>query len=101
MTVWEIISESEPVKALELFCASRPQAFSMFKRLSEGLNNPKVENAWVITSAVIQKICDFATHTNINSEVLKDADILSDWLVKNLKRCRQEKINAGLPVPAR
>lgn len=100
MTVWEIISESEPIKDLELFCAVRPQAFNMFRRLSESLKNPKVDNVWVIASAVIQKLCNFATQ-NTNSEALKDADILSEWLVKNLERCRQEKINAGLPVPAR
>ena len=99
-TVWSIIEGSEPVKDLELFCAVRPQAFSMFKRLCGGFKNPKTENVWVLTGTVIQKFCDFATLNNIR-EALKDADVLSDWLIKNLERCRAEKINEGLPVPVR
>ena len=99
-TVWSIIEGSEPVKDLELFCAVRLEAFSMFKRLCSGFKNPKTDNVWVLTGTVIQKFCDFTT-ANGNYEALKDADVLSDWLIQNMERCRQEKINAGLPVPAR
>ena len=99
-TVWSIIEGSEPVKDLELFCVVRPEAFNMFKRLCSGYKNPKTENVWVLTGVVIQKICNFATQ-NGSYEALKDSDVLSDWLIKNLERCRAEKINAGLPVPAR
>lgn len=100
-TVWSIIEGSEPVEDLELFCAVRPQAFSMFKRLCGGFKNPKTDNVWVLTGVVIQKFCDFTTGNRVIPEALKDADILSDWLIQNMERCRQEKINAGLPVPAR
>ena len=99
-TVWSIIEGSEPVKDLELFCVVRPQAFGMFKRICGSYKNPKTENAWVLIGAVISKICNFTTQ-NFVKEALKDADVLSDWLIKNMERCREEKIKEGLPVPAR
>ena len=100
-TVWSIIEGSEPVQSLELFCITRrPGAFSMFRRLCGGYKNPKTENTWVLTGTIIQKFCSFATQTS-NYEALKDSDVLSDWLIKNMERCREEKIKEGLPVPAR
>ncbi len=103
MTVREIIENSEPVKDLELFCASRPLAMKRLLSVCEGFKNPKTDNVWVLTATVIQKITDTITNNPsfVPRDIMLDIDLLSDWLIKNLERCRQEKINAGLPVPAR
>lgn len=100
MTVKEIITNSEPVKSLELFCNKRPQAFERFMRLCESFKNPKTDNVWVLTGTAIQKFTEFAVECP-NREALLDSDILSDWLINHLERCRQEKINEGLEVPVR
>jgi len=101
MTVREIIQDSEPVKDLELFCVERPLAVKRLLSVCEGFKNPKTDNAWVLIATAIQLLTKTVIEKMIRGEVLRDVDLLSDWLDKNLERCRQEKINAGLPVPAR
>lgn len=101
MTVREIIEGSEPVKSLELFCASRPLAVKRLLSVCEGFKNPKTDNVWVLTATAIQQVTKVVIEKKIKGEILFDVDLLSDWLETNLERCRQEKINAGLPVPTR
>lgn len=102
-TVWSIIEGSEPVKDLELFCASRPLAVKRLLSVCEGFKNPKTDNVWVLTGKAIQKVTEtvISNPSRAPREVMLDVDLLSDWLEQNLERCRQECINAGLPVPAR
>ena len=103
MTVREIIENSDPVKDLELFCASRPLAIKRLLSVCEGFKNPKTDNAWVLTGKAIQKITETVIYNPLKApkDVMLDVDLLSDWLELNLERCRQECINAGLPVPVR
>ena len=102
MTVREIIENSEPIKDLELFCIQRPLAIKRLLSVCEEFKNPKTDNVWVLTATAIQVMTKkIAEGWGRNNEAMLDIDLLSDWLIKNLERCRQEKINAGLPVPTR
>jgi hypothetical protein len=105
MTVKEVIKDTEPAKDLEQFCLenSRPLAFKRLLSISEGCNNPSNKNPWVLIGALIAKTTKIVldNFSELPMEAKVDADILSDWLVKNIERIREEKIKEGLPVPAR
>jgi hypothetical protein len=105
MTVKEVVQGTEPANDLEQFCIihSRPLAFKRMMNIADGCKNPSVENAWVLISAVIAKMTKIVLDkfSELPLEAKLDVDILSDWLVKNIERVREEKIKEGLPVPAR